>query len=368
MHVPFVDLKAQYKPILNDIKSAVECELTSCSYVYSKANEQFEIDLANFVGANFTVGCASGTAALHLALSALDIGQGDEVIVPVNSFIATALAVSYTGATPVFADVNVDGSIDMLHVMSLITDRTKAIIPVHLYGHPVDIKKLRLIVPNTVYIIEDAAQALGGLCNGDACGNLGDIGCVSFYPAKNLGACGQGGAVICNDDGLWKKIKSLANVGRGADHYNFDYIGFNYRLDSIKAAFLGVCLKQLKTWNTSRNFAAKKYIDHLSGNTYVMHYRPNITCLSTYHLFVIHLENKETRDILQEHLKACDIDTGIHYPIPIHKTKAYKDYNNIKLKIAEDVADRILSLPMFPTITNEQIEYVSKCINQFFGV
>jgi len=367
MEVPFVDLKNQYDPIKEYIHANINDVLESCDFVYSKYNESLEIKISNLIGVPYAVGCSSGTAALHLALTALDIGPGDEVIVPANSFIATALAVSYTGAKPIFVDVTRAGLIDCNSVLERITPNTKAVIPVHLYGIPVDINKLRLLLPPSIYIIEDAAQAFGGLADGFECGSIGDIGCFSFYPAKNLGTCGQGGAVVCKDKDIYDKIRSLVNVGRGYSHYDFAYKGFNYRLDSIKAAFLDVAIDHIKEWNFNRNVIALKYCDMLYDNDYIDTMLIPHSMLATFHLFVIELESEEVRDMLQEHLSACGIGTGIHYPIPIHKTEAYSEYNDLTIPVVEDRADRILSLPMHPNLEDKEIGYVCDCINNFIA-
>ncbi len=365
MRVPFVDLKRQYSTIKEYIYRNISDVLESCDFVYSKYNESFEAKLARFVGVPYAVGCSSGTSALHLALTALNIGPGDEVIVPANSFIATALAVSYTGAKPVFVDVTKSGLIDCNSVLEKVTPNTKAVIPVHLYGIPVDINKLKLLLPPSIYIIEDAAQSLGGLADGFECGSMGDIGCFSFYPAKNLGTCGQGGAVVCKDKDVYDKIRSLVNVGRGKSHYDFAYKGFNYRLDSLKAAFLDVAIDHIKEWNFSRNISALKYFDMLYHNDSVKTMSIPHSMLATFHLFVIELESEEVRDMLQEHLNACGIGNGIHYPIPIHKTSAYAEYNDITIPNVEYRSDRILSLPMHPSLEDKEVEYVCKCINKF---
>jgi dTDP-4-amino-4,6-dideoxygalactose transaminase len=366
MQIPFVDLKNQYTDISDSIKKDINKIIDRCSFVYDKEfNEAFELKLCNYIGVNHARGCSSGTAALHLALYALGIGNGDEVILPSNSFIATALAVSYVGATPVFVDTMPNGLIDCKAILDAITPNTKAVIPVHLYGITVDVSKLRMLLPDGIYIVEDAAQALGGLCNSEGCGSVGDVAAFSFYPAKNLGSCGQAGAVVTNNKDLIDKIDSLINVGRGSSHYDFVYKGFNYRLDAIKAAFLNRAIEKLPTWILNRNIAASKYTYLLEDNNNIttMHYSHNV--MSTYHLYIIELPNKEIRDMLMEHLDAAGVSTGIHYPVPIHKTEAYKEYNNLRLPVCERRSSCILSLPMFPTITDEQIEYVCSTITKF---
>lgn len=356
MHVPFVDLKTQYEPIKTELKESICSVIDSCSFVYNDNNKVFEGKVSNMLGGHHCLGCSSGTAALHLALTALDIGKGDEVIVPANSFIATALAVSYTGAKVVFADVEDNGSISFKDVLLKLTDRTKAVIPVHLYGHPVNVEELRFLLPAGVKIIEDAAQAFGALHSRYPVGAFGDITAFSFYPAKNLGTCGQGGMVATLSDTLAEKISSLINVGRGDSHYDFKYKGFNYRLDAVKAAFLSCCVDYILKWNVKRRSAASRYIINLAGECKMLLPAPDAT--SSYHLFVVRLPEYIDRTKLQRSLADVGIETAIHYPIPIHKTEAYKEYNHINIPNVELLSKSILSLPMHPNITFDEIDYV----------
>ena len=356
MYVPFVDLKTQYESIKTELKDSVCNVIDSCSFVYDNNNKVFETKVSKLLGGHHCLGCSSGTAALHLALTALNIGEGDEVIVPANSFIATALAVSYIGAKVVFADVDDNGGISFKDILSKLTSRTKAVIPVHLYGHPVNVEELRFILPPGVKIIEDAAQAFGALHGRYPVGAFGDITAFSFYPAKNLGACGQGGMVATLSNTLAEKIRSLINVGRGDSHYDFKYKGFNYRLDAVKAAFLSCCVDHILDWNVKRRSAASRYIINLAGECEMLLPTPGTT--SSYHLFVVRLPDFSERSEIQHYLKKVGIETAVHYPIPIHKTEAYNEYNHINIPNVELLSKHILSLPMHPNITFDEIDYV----------
>ena len=364
MQIPFVDLKAQYKNIMPELKEAVSDVIESCDFVYSdKANKVFEDKVEDFLGITNAIGCSSGTAALHLALESLGIGPGDEVIVPANSFIASALAVSYTGAVPVFVDVDASGSISIDDVLNHLTRRTKAIIAVHLFGHPVNIKALRSKIPSNVTIVEDAAQAFGASYEGKFVGTEGDLACFSFYPAKNLGTCGQGGMVVTDRDDLAVKIKSLLNVGRGEDHFSFKYKGYNYRLNAVNAAFLNVCVDHVMGWNSKRrDIVASWYLSGLDGVCDVI--QPHVGAISSYHLLVVKLDTPEIRDSMARFLYRQGIATGIHYPVPIHKTEAYKECNDIVIPNVEYLAERILSLPMFPTMTRDKVGYICDKIKE----
>lgn len=366
IYVPFVDLKAQHTTLMEEIKEAVFKVIENCNFILGKEVERFEEEFAKFLNVKYAVGVSSGLDALILALKGLDIGYGDEVLLPVNTFIATALAVNATGATPIFVDCEEESfNIDFRKIESAISPKTKAIIPVHLYGQSCNMDKIFEISKKySLYVIEDAAQAHGTLYKGIPCGSMGIIGTFSFYPSKNLGACGDGGMVVSNNKEIAEKIKCLRNYGQEVK-YKHTYKGGNNRLDTIQAAVLGVKLKYLNEWNLLRIHHANEY-DNLLKDV------PNIKTpariyFSThiYHLYVIRCK---FRNELMKFLKENGVETGIHYPIPIHIQEAYKDlgYKKGDFPVAEKLSEEILSLPMFPELKKEQIEYVVEMIIKFY--
>lgn len=358
LEVPFVDLKAQYHSIKGEILDSIRQVLDSGHFVGGEYVERFEEEFARFAGAKYAVGMSSGTSALELALKAADIGPGDEVIVPANSFFATAEAVSNIGAAPVFADVDPKTfHLDVAAVERRITPKTRAVIPVHLYGYAMDLTELeRLCARHRLELIEDAAQAHGVGRNGMPVGASGRLTCFSFYPGKNLGAYGDAGAVTCNDPERVQKMRILRDHGSPAK-YRHSVVGTNARLDAVQAAILSVKLPYLNGWNSQRMEHAKSYAAGFAGSKVGAPAIPP-DGQHNFHLFVIRVGS---RDSLRNHLLQNGIQSGIHYPVPLHLTEAYQALGHPKtgsMPVTEKLAGEILSLPMYPELSEEQIEYV----------
>ncbi|MFN2454869.1 MAG: DegT/DnrJ/EryC1/StrS family aminotransferase [Pyrinomonadaceae bacterium] len=363
MTVPFVNLHIQYQSIKEEIDAGIARVLANSSFVLGREVEAFEAAFAEYVGAKFCIGVNSGTAAIQLALMAAGIGAGDEVIVPANSFFATAEAVSTAGATPVFVDADpVSYTIDVAQAKAAITPRTRAIMPVHLYGQAADLDPLLEIAEHhNLLIVEDAAQAHGAQYKGRRVGALGHAGCFSFYPGKNLGAYGEGGAVVTNDESIARRVRLLREHG-SQRKYVHEIIGYNFRLEGIQGAVLGVKLRHLDQWNTLRRVHAAHYNELLGGTNLVLpHEMPYARHI--YHLYVV---QTEARDQLQKELTAAGVQTGIHYPLPIHLQPAYasRQHKAGDFPQSEQQAARVLSLPMFPELTREQIETVAQACRQ----
>jgi dTDP-4-amino-4,6-dideoxygalactose transaminase len=325
--------------------------------------ENFENQWADYCGTAYCVGVSSGTAALQLALEALGIGRGDEVIVPANTFFGTVDAVLAVGADPVFVDVDPSTLlITPAVVENAITQRTAAVIPVHLYGQPVDMDAIRQVAGGAgIAVIEDAAQAHGATWKGRKAGSLADIGCFSFYPGKNLGAFGDAGAVVTNDRALAERVRSLGNYGRTrGERYRHECVGGNHRLDALQAALLSVKLKRLDAWNAHRRQVAAWYRYYLSGRPVEMVQEAKGAC-SNYHLAVI---QSDERDHLRQCLERAGIETLIHYPIPCHRQPALEKDWRQPLPVAERAAQRILSLPMGPHVTQADTMRVAQAIGR----
>lgn len=365
MNIQFVDLRKQYEPLKEEILSGIEQVLDGMHLFLGENVQQLEKEFAEFCGAAHGVGVSDGTSALVVALRAMEIGSGDEVITVSHTFIATTEAIVLTGATPVFVDVDPRTYLmDVSKIEEKITSRTKAILPVHLYGQTVDMDPLLEIASrHGLKVIEDACQAHGAEYKGRKAGSIGDAGAFSFYYSKNLGAYGEGGFVTANDDALGEKIRKIRDHGSGV-RYHHDLVGFNGRLDEIQAVVLRAKLPHLAEWNEKRREHARLYNELLkdtkvitpvevSGNTPV------------HHLYVISTPN---RDELQAFLKEKGIFTGIHYPIPVHMQKAmdFLGYKHGDLPITERVVAQILSLPMYAEISDEEIRYVADSIKSFF--
>lgn len=365
--VPFVDLGAQHVVIQTEISVAIQRVLSECNFVLGPQLDEFELAFARFVGCEHAVGVSSGLDALRLALMSVGIGPEDEVILPANSYIATALAVSAVGARPVLVDCDPQTyTIDANLIESAVTPRTRAIIPVHLTGQAADMDPiLEVAERHGLRVIEDAAQSHGTLYKGRSCGSVGLAGCFSFYPSKNLGACGDGGMVTADDPRLAQRLRTLRNYGQTAK-YRHTEKGLNARLDTLQAAILLVKLRHLPRWNKTRAAHARWYKDLLSGVGDLVFQQEASYSTHIYHLFIV---ETEWRDALKEHLDMHEIQTGIHYPVPIHLQRAYKDlgYGRGHFPEAERLAKRTLSLPMFPELRREQIERVSQVIEWFFA-
>src|SRR6202047_4282347 len=362
--VPFVDLAAQYRTISAEIDEAVSREIRETDFILGREVSLFEEEFASFCEAKWAIGVDSGTSALELALRACEIGPGDEVITAANSFIASALAISHAGATPVLADVDEDTyTIDVAAIEKAITPRTKAIIPVHLYGHPADMDPImNLAQRHGLLVIEDACQAHGARCKSKRAGSLGHAAAFSFYPGKNLGAYGDGGAVVTSDDAMAKRLGMLRNYGQ-KEKYQHMFRGYNRRLDTLQAAVLRIKLKHLEEWNDARRQHAKNY-GRLLGQTGIVVPRAAADYESVWHLYVIQTDQ---RDTLKEYLASRGIGVGIHYPIPIHLQPAYRDlgYRQGDFPVTEKCARRILSLPMYAELTSEIVNRVAETASQF---
>jgi dTDP-4-amino-4,6-dideoxygalactose transaminase len=361
MRVPFVDLAQQHRAIEEELRQVFARVLERSSFILGPEVLQFESAFASYLKVSHCVAVNSGTAALHLALQALGIGPGDEVITVPNTFIATAEAISAIGARPVFVDVDpVSYTMDPAAVEGSITSNTKALLPVHLYGQPSDLSPLLAIARrNNLAVVEDACQAHGATYNGRKAGTLGIAGCFSFYPGKNLGCLGEGGAVVTDDPNIAEQVRMLRDHG-AVRKYEHRVPGYNFRMEGLQAGFLTVKLKYLDTWNERRRLAARKLDERLSGSALVlpseMPYAHHV-----YHLYVVQAEN---RDSLREQLLEAGIETGLHYPIPLHLQKAYSwlGCQAGSFPVAENMSRRVLSLPMHPDLTDEQIEYVASVL------
>lgn len=353
---PLLDLVAQYQTIKPEIDAAIQRVLDSGHFILGPEVNAFEEEIAAYLGVKSGIGVASGTDALILALRALDIGPGDEVIIPAYTFFATISAILHVGATPVLVDIEPEAyCIDLNQVQSRITPNTRAIIPVHLYGHPADMTSLKELVSGTgIKIIEDNAQALGADHNGMKTGAIGDIGCLSFFPSKNLGGYGDGGMVVTDDAEIAKKIKMLRTHGWQKKYFP-EFLGYNSRLDALQAAILRVKLRHLDSWNDQRRELAKIYrerLSHLSGITPPIELPGN---KHVYHLFVLRVAN---RDQVQARIKQQGIASGVYYPQPIHLTQACRelDYQRGNFPVSENATDESLAIPIFPEISADQIE------------
>jgi dTDP-4-amino-4,6-dideoxygalactose transaminase len=364
MEVPFVDLKAQHQEIKAEVEKAIKKVIEKSDFILGEELELFEKEFAEYCGVKFCVGVASGTEALWLTLLALDIKKGDEVIIPANTFIATALAVLMAGAKPILVEIDPKTyNINPALIEEKITPKTRAIIPVHLYGQPADMEEISKIARKyNLVVIEDACQAHGAFYKNKRCGSLGEAAAFSFYPAKNLGAYGDGGAVVTNLAEIAEKIKMLRDYGQ-KEKYNHLVKGYNSRLDTLQAAILRVKLKNLEKWNKKRQKAAEVYKELLSGLDLVLPFlAPERT--HVYHLYVIRTKK---RDELRKYLSQAGISTGIHYPVPLHLQPSLSDlgYKKGCFPVTESYSKEILSLPMFPHISSDQIGYVCQKIKEF---
>ncbi len=366
MEIPFVDLKTQYESIKGEIDKAIADVISSSAFIGGPFVKAFESAFASFCGAKHCIGVGNGTDAIFLTLKAMGIGRGDEVITAANSFIATSEAITMTGARVVFCDIRPDTcNIDPELIEGKITKKTKAVIPVHLYGQPADMDPILGIGrKHGLKVIEDAAQAHGATYKGRTVGTLADAACFSFYPGKNLGAYGDAGAVVTSDDDLALKVRMLANHGRIAK-YDHEIEGVNSRLDGLQAAILGVKLRHLPAWTESRRGNAGLYNKYLSGveNIAVPCQVENVN--SVYHLYVIRAKNGR-RNELQEYLKSKGISTGIHYPISLPCLTAYSYLKHAGGDFPHAVgsSQEILSIPMFAELREEQIQYVARNIGE----
>lgn len=363
--VKFLDLKANYPLVRGEISNKFEEIIDGSSFVSGKYVSEFEKEFAKFVGAKHCIAVDNGTSALYLTLLAHGVGKGDEVIIPVNTFIATAEAISLVGATPVFVD-NEEGTynINVSKIENCITPLTKAIIPVHLYGTCASMDEVvSCAKKHGLLVIEDACQAHGASYNGTKAGSIGDSAVFSFYPGKNLGAWGEGGAITTSDDAVAQKLRSLRNHGSKIK-YQHEIIGGNFRMSEFQGAVLSTKLPYLESWNEQRRKNAALYTQFLGGNKKIILPLIPINSVPVWHLFVIRVSDREA---LAAHLQEKGIGTGIHYPVPLHLTPAYSYMGHTKgeFPFSEKFCDEIISLPMYPELSEKEIRYVADTINDF---
>lgn len=367
MNVPFVDFREQYHAIKDKVDVGLKKVFEDGSFILGPQEKAFEEDFARYCGTQYAVGVNSGTDALYLAMLALDIGPGDEVIVPTFTFIATALCVSYTGAKPVFVDIEDQScNIDPARFEAAITPKTKAVIPVHIYGQPADMKEISAIAAkHKIAVVEDACQSHGAMYNGKKTGALGDIACFSFYPTKSLGAFGDGGMVVTSNKSLYEKTLMLRDYGR-AGRYDHKIKGHNSRLDTVQAVVLAAKLPLLDQWNKMRNDVAAHYGKLLKSAEGVV--TPAIQKDRT-HVFQTYAVRLPNRDKICEAMKAKGVSVLIHYPVPLHLQEAYADLGHKMgdFPVSERIAKEILSLPMFPHMKKDQVEYVCTTLKELLG-
>mgnify|MGYP001809596921 CR=1 FL=1 len=361
--IPCLDLQGQHKQVKTEIFEAFEKVYEKTAFSGGPFVEEFEKSFAEFTKTSHCVAVSNGTAALHLAMLALGIGPGDEVIVPANTFIATAWGVSHAGATPVFVDCDATWNIDPTRIEAAITPKTKAVIGVHLYGQPFDVDAVNAICKkNNLFLVEDAAQAQGARYKGQKVGGFGEMACYSFYPGKNLGACGEGGGITTNHENYASHLRSLRNHGTTVRYFH-DEIGYNYRMGGLEGASLSVKLKYLEEWNNRRRAIAKRYRDEIVNPKIIMQVKPEWAD-GIYHLFVVTTGDKE---LLVQHLDKNGIIPAYHYPVPCHLQKAYEHlgYKKGDFPSAEYLAANCVSLPMYPELTEEEVTRVITILNQF---
>ncbi|MBU0618895.1 DegT/DnrJ/EryC1/StrS family aminotransferase [Patescibacteria group bacterium] len=364
MKIPLIDLKREYQEIKPAINLVVGRVLKGGRFILGSEVKAFELQLARFCDCKYCVGVNSGTDGLILSLKALGIGPGDEVITVANTFSATVASIVHVGARPVLVDINPETYlIDLQKIEPAITKKTRAIIVVHLYGQPVEMGPvLKLARQYSLKVIIDAAQAIGSTYQGQPAGSFGDVSVFSFYPAKNLGAYGDAGAVVTNNRAVARVVRMLRHQGQSRK-YHHELVGFNSRLDELQAAILRVKLKKLKTWNKQRRQWAKYYLQQLTGLSLVLPVQPAETQTNWY-LFVVRVKK---RDQLKRYLAKQGIECGIHYPVPIHLLPAFKNlgYEPGDFPQTEQITEQILSLPMFPQLTKKEIDYICQAIKRF---
>lgn len=361
--IPFLDLKAQYQSIKPEIDAAVLGVLGSTQYILGDEVAAFEREFAAFCNVKHAIAVNTGTSALHLALLAAGIGPGDEVITVPFTFVATVSAICYTGAKPVFVDIDpVTMCMDPTKLEAAITPRTKAIMPVHLYGQMADMDPIMEIAKrHNIPVIEDACQAHGAEYKGKRAGSIGLSAGFSFYPGKNLGACGEGGIIVTNDDKQMETMRMLRDWGQ-SERYHHVMKGFNYRMDGIQGAILRVKLRHLENWTESRRSRAKLYDAGLAGSTRVT---PPTQVADRRHVYHVYAVRSPERDRIREELTKANIQSGLHYPIPVHLQKAHEDLGHKvgDFPVSEKAAAEVLSLPIFPEMTDEQVKTVADAVN-----
>jgi dTDP-4-amino-4,6-dideoxygalactose transaminase len=364
--IKFLDLQANYNIIKTEIDTSIFKNITNTQFISGNEKNAFEKEFADYIGVKYCIGVGNGTDALEIGIQSLDFEPGSEILTQPNSFIATALGISTNNLKPVFVDIEPDTlMIDHTKITSRITSKTKAICIVHLYGTSPNITEiLRITKLYNLKLIEDCAQSHGSLYNGKKTGTFGDIACFSFYPGKNLGCFGDGGAILTNSLETYNKIKLLHNLGSENKYYH-EIKGRNSRLDNIQAGILRVKLKYLDINNVHRQYNASIYYEQLKNIKNIKTINIIENCNPVWHLYIIRVLDGK-RDVLQKYLKENNIETGIHYPIPIHKQKAYIEYNNENYPNTELVSSELLSLPMYPELEIPKIIYICATIKSFF--
>lgn len=366
MNVPYFDLPAQIRAIRPELDAAVAQTLDTCAFCLGPEVARFEKDFAAYVGTRHCVGFNSGTSALHVAMRLLDIGPGDEVVTTPFTFVATSWAIAYVGAKPVYVDIDEKTmNLDPALLERAITPRTKAVMPVHLYGHPFDLDPiLATCRRHGLPLVEDAAQAHGASYKGKAVGTFGALSAYSFYPGKNLGACGEGGALVTDDPAYAKRAATLREHGT-ATRYFHDEIGYNYRMEGLQGAVLNVKLAHLPAWTQARRRIAHRYHSLLASTPLALPLEA-AGCESVYHLYVV---RHPKRDGLKEYLQANGIGSALHYPLPLHLQKCFADLGHHRgdFPVSERAADGCLSLPIYPELTDAQVDHVAAVIRSFPG-
>ncbi len=363
--IPYLDLPAQIRPLRKEIDAAIARSLDACSFCLGPDVVEFEKDFARYCGAEHCIAFNSGTSALHVALLLLNIKQGDEIITTPYTFVATSWAISYVNATPVYVDIDdATFNLDPAQIEKAITPRTKAIVPVHLYGHPLDMDGILAVAKkHNLPVVEDACQAHGAKYKGKTIGTFGAMSCYSFYPGKNLGAAGEGGALVTNNAEFAKRARSLREHGSTVRYYH-DEIGFNYRMEGIQGAVLGVKLPHLPTWTSGRQRVAKRYAELLADTPLQLPRQAN-WAESVWHLYVV---RHPKRDALKKHLETNGVGCALHYPLPLHLQKCYAHlgYQEGAFPVSEKAARECLSLPIYPELTDTQVQRVADVIKEFF--
>ncbi len=361
--IPMVDLGVQYERLRPQLDAAIARVMAGTRYILGPNVQALEAELADFLGVDHAIGCASGTDALHLALRAAGIGPGDEVITTPFTFIATAEAICYCGAEPVFVDIDPRSfNLDPEGVAEAISERTRAILPVHLFGQPADMGALSAMADkHELFIVEDCAQSFGASLAGRQTGSMGLAGAFSFFPSKNLGACGDGGLVTTSDDALADTVRMLRNHGRRVDGYEHEVVGYNSRLDELQAAILRVKLGHIEEFNRQRRRVATGYRERLADTALEMPFEDGLG-EHVYHQFTV-LVPQGRRPALQAALREAGIASAVYYPTPLHRQPAFSGYSRAgSLAHSESIAERCLSLPIFPEMTEDQIERVVDCL------
>ena len=368
MNIKFLDLYKNYASYKNEIDKKINEIINNTAFINSKYIIMFENNFAKYNNVKYCIGVANGTDALEIAVNSLDLPKDSEIITVGNTFIATCLSVVNNGYKLRLCDINKDNyMMNVNKLEGLITDKTKVIIPVHLYGHAVDMDKvMELAKKYNLYVIEDCAQAHGCLYKNKKVGTIGDIGCFSFYPGKNLGGFGDAGCIVTNNEKLYQRCKKIKNLGSEVKYYH-EIIGRNSRMDGLQAGILDVKLKYLDENNEKRLDNAKLYFKYLKDCEHIILPKIEDYCVPVFHLFVIRLKNKNIRDSLQKYLEKNEVQTGIHYPVSINNMECFNNYKLDETKISNDYSERILSLPMYPELREDEIKYVCNKIIDFFN-